>query len=150
MLSQTVFNIADFGATPDGITLNTVAIQKAIDAAHQAKGGTVLIPVGTWLTGTLYLKSNVTFYLDPQAVLLGSTDLDDYNVPVPEGGNSTYAQCLLYCKDAEKVTLAGSGTIDGQGAAFPHGTEGINVEDHDTLSASPQAFIRPVLMRNKS
>ena len=147
MLTPNIYNIKDFGATPDSTTLNTTAIQQAIDAAHNAHGGTVFIPAGSWLTGTLYLKSNVTLYLDTQAVLLGSTNLDDYTVPVPEGSSGTYAQCLLYCKDAEKVTLAGPGTIDGQGAAFPHGTEGINVEDHDTLSASPQSFVRPILMR---
>ncbi len=147
MLFQNVYNITDFGALPDATTLNTTAIQTAIDAAYAANGGTVHIPSGTWLTGTLTLKSNVTLYLDAQAVLLGSSNLEDYTVPVLEGANPMYTQCLLYCEDAEKVTLAGPGTIDGQGAAFPHGIEGINVEDRDTLSASPQAFVRPILMR---
>jgi hypothetical protein len=147
MQPSNMYPITDFNAAPGCTTLNTTAIQQAIDAAHAANGGTVLIPAGTWLTGTLYLKSNVTLYLEAQAVLLGSADLDDYTIPVPEGSSPIYAQCLLYCQDAEKVTISGPGTIDGQGAAFPHGTEGINVEDYDTLSASPRAFVRPILMK---
>ena len=56
-----IYNVCDFGAVGDGTTLNTKAIQSAIDACHSDSGGTVIIPVGNFLSGTLELKSNVTF-----------------------------------------------------------------------------------------
>ena len=67
-------NIIDFGAVGDGVTVNTQAIQRAIDA-----GGTVLIPEGVFVTGTLYLKSHGGLHLAPGAVLRASTDRADYN-----------------------------------------------------------------------
>ena len=67
-------NILDYGAVGDGVTLDTAAIQQAIDA-----GGMVCIPAGTWRIGTLYLKSNGGLHLEHGAVLIASHDLDDYN-----------------------------------------------------------------------
>ena len=66
-------NVMDFGAVPDGISLNTAAIQKAIDAAAAAGGGQVVIPAGKFLTGTLRLRDNIDLHLEPGAVLLAST-----------------------------------------------------------------------------
>src|SRR5579863_7884547 len=71
-------NILQYGAKPDGKTLNTRAIQRAIDDAFQAGGGTVHVPSGVFLTGRLDLKSRVTLYLDAGCTLLGSTSLSDY------------------------------------------------------------------------
>ena len=67
-------NIKDYGAIGDGITLNTQAIQRAID-----DGGMVYIPTGVYKTGTLYLKSNGGLHLEAGAVLLASHDYNDYN-----------------------------------------------------------------------
>ena len=71
-------SVARFGAIADGKTKNTAAIQKAIDTASSAGGGTVYLPAGQYLTGTLVLKSNVTLHLENGAVILGSTELGDY------------------------------------------------------------------------
>jgi len=71
------FNIRDFGAVGDGTTMNTKAIQAAIDEAGK-KGGTVMIPEGRFLTGTLHLRSHVELHLDGKAVLLGSSKRKDY------------------------------------------------------------------------
>jgi hypothetical protein len=94
--------VRSFGATGDGHTLDTAAIQRAIDA-----GGEVFFPAGRYLSGTLTLKSNVTLNLAPGAVLLGSRSMADYPV-----------KHLLYASHVSNVAIAGSGAIDGQGDSF--------------------------------
>src|SRR5215216_3203047 len=66
---KATFSIADYGAVGDGKTLNTEAIQRAIDACTRQGGGTVYVPAGRFVTGTILLKDNVTLHLDEQAVL---------------------------------------------------------------------------------
>src|SRR5262245_1996092 len=70
-------DVRDFGATGDGRTDDTRAIQHAIDAAHRTGGATVELPAGVWLSGTLRLRARVTLDLAPGAVLLASADDDD-------------------------------------------------------------------------
>lgn len=113
-------SIVKYGATGDGYTLNTVAIQKAIDECHQSGGGKVLFPAGRFLSGTIVLKDKVTLYLEKDAVLLGSTDLADYrNIdPFTEGLGIEVGWALLVAVDARNIGLEGAGTIDGQGLAI--------------------------------
>ncbi|MBI4893945.1 MAG: hypothetical protein HY821_25230 [Acidobacteria bacterium] len=99
----------------------TAELQKLIDACFEKGGGTVVVPAGRHVTGTLRLKSNVRLYLDAGAVLEGSKELGDYAViPGPfRGYTDNYTdKSLIYAEDAENVTMEGRGTIDGQGAAF--------------------------------
>lgn len=72
------FDITDFGASGDGATLNTSAIQAAVDACAENGGGTVHVPAGVFVSGSIFLKSNIEFHLSPGAVLRGSADLADY------------------------------------------------------------------------
>ena len=72
------FDITTFGAAGDGKTLNTAAIQNAIDACTASGGGKVVFPAGVYLSGTIALKDNVTLHLNKDARLLGSTDLEQY------------------------------------------------------------------------
>ena len=115
-----IYNIRDFGAKGDGTTLDTAAIQAAIDAANRDRGGIVLVPAGDFLCGTVQLKSNVTLHLSAQGRILGSGKIQDYSagkgVP-PSNGNFA----LFYAADAENVTIEGRGTIDGQGVTFYNG-----------------------------
>jgi hypothetical protein len=110
------YNILDFGAVADGKTLNTLAIQAAIDAAFKARGGTVYVPSGSYYTGGLVLKSWVTLYLEGGATLLGSTSMTDYPSHGTKGEVS--GPHLVYAYRAEAITIAGRGTIDGNGPAF--------------------------------
>lgn len=111
-------NIADRGAIADGKTLNTRIINDAIDAQSRAGGGRVVIPRGTFLAGTVVLKSNVTLHLDEGAVLLGSTDLNDYSPRVWGHHNDITPWHLLLAEDCENIAITGPGTIRGNGPAF--------------------------------
>ena len=120
-------DVARFGAKPDGHTLSTIALQKAIDACAAQGGGVVRVGPGTYLTGTLFLRSKVTVELDAGATLLGSTDLADYphmTPSYPTRMNDDVTQSLIYAERLHQIGLRGKGRIDGQGAAF-RGTNGI-------------------------
>ncbi len=122
-ISPAVFNVRDYRALGDGKTLDTTAIQAAIDACSSQGGGTVFFPKGRFLSGTVTLKNNVTLHLSPEATLLGSPDAADYQAkPFPArdldvGGYEIWA--LVYADGANNVGIEGKGTIDGNGSPFP-------------------------------
>jgi hypothetical protein len=115
-----IYNVSGFGAKGDGKTLDTIAIQAAIDACTNDRGGTVLIPAGDFLCGTIELKSNVTLHLAAMGRLLGSPRREDYTsgkgIP-PGNGNIVF----VYAVNAENISIEGRGTVDGNGAAFYNG-----------------------------
>src|ERR687885_5362 len=78
--AKLTLNVRDFGATGDGQTKDTAAIQQALDRCWVLGGGEVFVPPGRYLTGALALKSNTTLRLDRDAVILGSPDFADYPV----------------------------------------------------------------------
>jgi hypothetical protein len=114
-----IFDPREDGAAGDGKTKDTAAIQNAIDRCSGSGGGIVYLAPGTYLSGTLVLKSNVTLYLEAGAILLGSTDLADY---IPQLGPKPHADAndkhLLFARKAENISICGEGVIDGQGQAF--------------------------------
>src|SRR5579863_251826 len=73
------FDIRTYGAKGDGATLDTAAINKAIDAAHANGGGTVIVPAGMWLSGSIHLQSNITLYLGEGATILATSDAAAYD-----------------------------------------------------------------------
>jgi polygalacturonase len=97
------YNIIDFGANPDGKTLTTEAIQKAIDECTATGGGTVTVPAGTYLTNSIFLKSNVDLHIQKGAVLLGSTNPDDFK------------GALVHAENIHDASITGLGVINGQG-----------------------------------
>lgn len=111
-----MYDIRDFGARSDGETVNTAAIQKAIDTCTGEGGGTVTIAEGTYVSATLFLKSNVTLEIAEGAVLLGSTNIDDYTNPRRTG--------FIHAVDAENIGVVGKGKIDGVDCKNPKGEEG--------------------------
>ena len=120
-------NVLDFGAKPDGTTLNTQAIQRAIDDVFRSGGGTVYLPAGRFLSGRIDLKSRVGLYFGEGSVLLGSTSIDDYH----SADLRSSEKHLIYAHDADELTLAGPGRIDGQGNSFwePSGKVAVKPED---------------------
>lgn len=104
-----IYNILDFGADPTGEDLATQAIQAAIDTCHSRGGGQIYFPAGTYRSGTLVLASQVEVHLSSGAILLGSTDLADYDSLHPH---------LIWANEASHIVLSGAGRIDGNGEAF--------------------------------
>lgn len=101
------FDVMKYGAVADRNTNAAAAIQKAIDACAKAGGGTVYLPAGNYLSGSLELKSNVTLHLSPGAVLWGSRRFEDYP-----------GRALIWARNADNIAIAGKGTIDGQDEAY--------------------------------
>ena len=118
-----MFSVLDFGAIPDGKTLAREAFQAAVDACHAAGGGTVLVPMGTYLLGTIEMRSHVHILFEDGVRVLGSVDFDrDYLPREPfEGGkyqddsHSFYDHSLFVVKGCCDVGFSGRATIDMQG-----------------------------------
>ncbi|WP_299547313.1 glycosyl hydrolase family 28 protein [Seonamhaeicola sp.] len=124
-LSAQEYNILDYGAKKSHKELSTEAIQAAIDAAHKNGGGTVIVPKGTYVTGTLFLRSNVTFKMEANTELFGSSDLKDYaEVPVATE-EPHFSKCLFYAHGQENITILGHprSEINGKGYMFKHSPE---------------------------
>ncbi|WP_342493091.1 glycoside hydrolase family 28 protein [Bacillus sp. FSL W7-1346] len=133
------FNVIHYGADNKGIELSTNAIQSAIDDAHRLKGGRVLIPEGTFLTGALELKSNVELHLHEDAYVTFSQDTRDY-LPLVltryEGIELYNYSPLIYAHHAENIAITGAGTLDGRGDEhhwwpWKYGTNGQPSQDRD-------------------
>lgn len=106
------------GAKANGKVLNTKLINSTINRLNAAGGGTLFFPAGTYLTGSIHMKSNITLELEAGATLLFSDNFDDYLPFVEmryEGVMMKSFQPLIYAVDAENITIKGEGTLDGQG-----------------------------------
>ena len=119
--SSKVFNVREFGATGNGTTLDTKAIQGALDACGQAGGGTVLFPAGTYLSQPLTLRTKTTVLLEAGATLLATTNQSDF-MKAPgdwlKAGSSGDFNPFIGGKKLTDITFTGSGTIDGNGAVW--------------------------------
>lgn len=116
------------GAAGDGRTLDTAAIERALAACAEAGGGQVRFGPGTYLTGTLRLRSRVSLYLDAGARLVGTTNLNEYRQPnlpdsLPEARWGKWHRGLILGENVEDITLAGPGVIDGNRVFDPTGEE---------------------------
>jgi hypothetical protein len=110
------WNVRDLGATGDGITLDTRAIQAAVDSCHHSGGGVVYFPPGgQFLTGTIYLRDHVKLHIDLGARVIGSSDMSQYGDDT--GSNPYYPEpidrCLIYGRGVKDIALGGAGTIIG-------------------------------------
>jgi len=115
------YNVRDFGAVGDGRTLDTKAIQMTIDTCAERLGGTVFFPAGTYLTGTIHLRNHIRLHLDAGALILGSTNVDDYPIKVcayPSRSDSYTVRALFWGEGLQDIAITGRGIIDGQGPHF--------------------------------
>lgn len=114
------YNIAERGAIGDGKTLNSKVIQAIIDECAQNGGGTLVIPKGVFLSGSLFLKPGVNMELQQGAVLKGSTDINDYqklNTRI-EGHFEPWRAALINGDHVDHLRITGPGTLDGSGEPF--------------------------------
>lgn len=119
-IHDSIFNVCAHGAQRDGQTLDTRAIQSAIDACAEWGGGTVYLPAGRYRTGSIFLRNNITLHLDAGAVILGSENPQDYSIIQSrwEGVHQdTYAP-LIGGNHLQSIAVTGRGTIDGRGAVW--------------------------------
>jgi len=150
------FNIVTQGkAVADGKTLNTTLIQQAIDKLSKKGGGKILFPKGIYLTGSLQLKSDVELYFEKDAVLLGSTNPDDYYSSNESDNtnikNEVSRLALIVAYKAKNIALNGEGTIDGQGLDLALNVDslhhaGIRIDPNYNLRRMrPEGTARPTL-----
>lgn len=127
------YNASLFGIKSNGTTLNTTSIQKAIDYISEKGGGRLVFYVGRYLTGTVYLKSNVTIQLEEGAILVGSLNPFDYEM------NYNWT-ALIFALDQENIGITGKGVIDGQGFTLAN-----NLLDlvHKGVISDPLKYDRP-------
>jgi len=120
MAVKPTLSILETGAVDDGKTLNTQAIQSAIDQLAGKGGGTVVIPKGCFLSGAIFLKPKVNLHLEKDAILLGSTNIEDYpSMPTRiEGHTQVWRPALVNAIKCDGLHITGEGTIQGGGKPF--------------------------------
>ena len=114
-----IYNVLDYGAIPDGKTLNSSAVQNAINAASEAGGGTVLFPEGEFVLSTVFLRSNIRIEISKDCKILGSLSFYDYapeeklDYPTYQDASHSYFNCSMFVgRDCNNITITGGGTID--------------------------------------
>ncbi|MFR9600163.1 MAG: glycosyl hydrolase family 28 protein [Rikenellaceae bacterium] len=114
------WNIKDYGAVPDGTTLNTKAIQSAIDACSLSGGGTVVVEGGDYVTATIIIKDNVTLHINKDARIIGTKDIYAYEMvdPFKDATGQLRGKCLIGALGAKNIGIEGQGVIEGNGEAF--------------------------------
>ena len=140
------FVISDFGAVADPKTVNTKAIQAAIEKCAASGGGVVVVPKGTFLSGAIFLKQGVNLSVEKDGVLKGTTNIDDYPVINTrwEGVEQPWTSAFVNAEGLTDLEISGEGTIDGSGEEwlqnnpFRRGGEGANVPAGSTPGAAPQ------------
>ena len=160
---KAVFDVKVHGATGDGKALDTAAINKAIDAAAAAGGGTVYFPAGTYLSGSIRLKSHIRLHLDAGATIEATSDPNAYDPAEPneygdrlgyqDFGHSHWHNSLIWGERVEDVTIMGPGRIYGKGLARSQGrprSQGRGAAAGSAAGSAPSSASLPARVGNKS
>lgn len=149
------FNVRQFSATGDGRTLDTAALNKAVDACAAAGGGSVVFPPGKYLSGTVRLKSNVELHLEAGATLVGSPELKHYQHFTPPGTMVEskwvpWHRALILADGAQNIRISGKGTIDGNKVFDPHGEEKMRGPHTVLLGNCRDVAIRDIAIKDSA
>ena len=143
--TTSVYNVRDYGATGDGKTLDTLAINKTIDAAAAAGGGTVLFPAGSYVSVSIHLKSNIALYIDQGATIVAAETSESakYDPPEPnqwdayqDFGHSHWHNSLIWGENLENIAILGPGIIWGKGLVRT-GNQSRTKAQNDALGNAP-------------
>ena len=153
LVGQNVFNVRDFGALGDGTNLDSPAIDKAINAAVEVGGGTVLVPAGTYLSGSIHLQSNIHLLIDAGATILGAPQkMNAYDETEPfsgkayqDGGHTYFHNSLIWGVNLTNVSITGHGLIYGGGLV-----RSVDGKGWKNDGAEPSLGITPVRTGNKA
>lgn len=137
--SQQIFNVRKFGAAGDGCTMDSEAINTALEQCHRTGGGRVVVPAGTYLCGPIQLRSHVELHLETGACILFSKQFDDFPLCLAyyEGQRTVRCRSPLWGERLENVAITGAGTFDGRGEAWrPVKKFKLSETDWETLTQS--------------
>ncbi|XZF16664.1 glycoside hydrolase family 28 protein [Chitinophagaceae bacterium MMS25-I14] len=113
------FSISDYGAKGDGVSLNTEAFEKAMNACAAAGGGHVIVPPGTWLTGPIKMQSNIDLHVERGALILFTPDHTQYPIVSASGSSKSFAVASpVYGYDLSNISITGEGIMDGSGDSW--------------------------------
>lgn len=153
----TYFNVRSYGAVGDGKNLDSAAINKAIEAAATGGGGTVFVPAGTYLCGSIHLKSDIHLFLDAGATILGAAhDSNAYDETEPfhgiayqDGGHTYFHNSLIWGENLRNVFITGHGAINGGGMVRSAGILD-QMCGYDHFQTPDTKTFPPVRVANKS
>src|SRR4249919_2773355 len=130
-----IYNVKDFGAIANGTTLDSRAINRAIDTIASKGGGTLFFPAGVYLSGSIRLKGNIALYLDQGAVIEASPNVSDYDAAEPnkweqyqDFGHSHWHNSLIWGDSVHNVSISGHGLIYGKGLTSEWGRDKLPIE----------------------
>jgi hypothetical protein len=151
--TSAIFNVRDFGSMGNGQALDTVAINKAIEACAAGGGGEVLFPPGKYLTGTIHLKSGITLMIPPAAQIVGTSDTEQYQHFEPPGqtplaNRLRWHRALILGVGVENVTITGGGVIDGNHVFDARGEERMRGPHTLLLGNSKNITIRDISIKD--
>lgn len=139
--------ITDYGAVGDGKTLCTIAIQTAIDDAHKAGGGKVVVPRGIFISGSINLKSNVNLFISKRGQLWGSLNPDDYR-------RVGKWRAFIMAEDETNISISGKGIINGRGDKVALQIDSLfyvgqlDSADYNLKEGRSREYMRPLIIRN--
>jgi polygalacturonase len=153
-----VFNVRNYGAIGDGKNLDSPAINKAIDEAVKVGGGTVWVPAGTYLSGSIHLQSNINLHIDAGATILGAPqEMNAYDEtepytfgPYQDGPHSYFHNSLIWGENLVNVFITGYGIINGGGLVRDDDLILNKMNGHDNWQNPKPDATKPVRLGNKA
>ena len=142
-----VYNVMNYGAKGDGKSLDHTAINRAIEAAVEAGGGQVFLPAGTYLCGSIRMKSNIDLHLTAGATILAAPgemkaydESEPFNFPeYQDGGHTYFHNSLIWAEGEQNVSITGQGTIDGEGLT-KHDTEKAGIVEGGSIGTGDKSI----------